>query len=164
LVLIGLLAGLGLTAMHHIGRAQALNSGARQFANEITMARQYAIVNSTYLYLVVATDATTNSVDYPYTAYGFCTPVTTTNNYTNAVNPLASGTTIPNAKYIEDIRYLPKGVVFGTNTSGVSSSYSVSFPDDGTNAKPALVVTFTPNGQVLPVSIRPSFYLYEGVI
>jgi len=158
IVIIGLLAGMGLTAMQHIGRAQALNSGARQFANDLTMARQYAVVNSTYLYLVVATTNTvTNSTDYAYTAYGFCVPVQVNNVYTQALNSTV------NVKYIEDIRYLPRGVVFGTNTSGISSS-SISFPADGSNTTSAWVVTFTPNGQVLPISIRPSFYLYEGAL
>src|SRR5690242_1623216 len=51
IVIIGMLAGLGLSAMHHIGRATALQSAARQFANDVNMARNYAVSNSKYVYL-----------------------------------------------------------------------------------------------------------------
>lgn len=156
LVIIGIIAGLGLTAMNHIGRAQALQSGARQFANDITMARQYAIVNSTYLYLVVATRDTTNAVEYPYSSYGFCVPVS--GSVTSAVNSNAE------VAYIDDIRYLPKGVVFDTNTVFTDSSDdTISFPNDGTAQQKAWIVTFTPNGQIEPLARRPSFTLIEGI-
>jgi prepilin-type N-terminal cleavage/methylation domain-containing protein len=159
LVIIGLLAGLGLAAMEHIGRANALASGARQFADHINMARNYAVANSRYLHLVVATADTTNAQTLAYTAYGFCVA-----DALDSAMQAAQGTT--NVLYVEDLQYLPRGVVFdnaGTNNVG---STTIAFPADGTNLTltTAWVVTFTPNGQVLPLSRRPRFVLYEGVV
>ena len=161
LMIIGILAGMGITAMQHIGRSTALSSGVRQFANSINMARNYAIVNSTYLYLVVATkDTITNSTDYAYTAYGFCTPVPTS-------SITAARDTIK-VVYVEEIQYLPKGVVFdngGTNNV-VQQNVSFPAPGGGTNLWTtwAWVVEFTPNGQMFPLYKRPTFTLYEGVV
>src|ERR1017187_10152356 len=70
LVIIGVLTGITLSAMHNIGRSTALHSASRQIADQINKARNYALVNGTYVYMVVATDQTTSSPNYPFTAFG----------------------------------------------------------------------------------------------
>lgn len=164
LAIIGLLAGMGITAMHKIGASQRLASATRQFANDINMARNYAIVNSTYLYLVVGTETATNSIDLPFGSYGFCVP--SQGSVTNAANDMTK------VKYIDDIRYLPQGVVFGSETTTFADGLpgfefvalsSIAYPDDTSAPKMQRVVTFTPNGQILPMARRPSFVLYEGI-
>jgi prepilin-type N-terminal cleavage/methylation domain-containing protein len=157
--IVGLLAGIGMTAMQHIGRATALGGGARQFADHITMARNYAVANSRYLYLVVATQDTTNAQENAYTTYGFCVADSPTNS-------LQAARSTTNVIYIEDLQRLPRGVVFDSGTTNNVPLKAVSFPTDGTNLvlTTAWVVTFTPNGQVLPLSRRPKFTLYEGVV
>src|SRR5260221_14702314 len=72
LVIIGVLASITLTAMHNIGRATALHSASRQIADQINKARNYALVNGTYVYMVVATDQTTTDPSFPFTTFGFC--------------------------------------------------------------------------------------------
>lgn len=156
--IIGALAGIGITATHHIGHATALSSGARQFANHVNMARNYAVANSKYLYLVVATSQTTNAQQYAYSAYGFCVA-----DSPSALQAVAS--TI-NVVYVEDLQFLPRGVVFDSSGTNNVVSTTVSFPVDGTNlaVTTAWVVTITPNGQITPLSRRPRFILYEGAV
>lgn len=159
LTIITILAGLGLTAMQHIGRATALASGVRQFADYINMARNYAVANSQYLYLVIATKDTTNAQENAYTTYGICaadpSPVTiqALNNTTNVV-------------YVEELQRLPRGVVFDSGETNNVETKIVSFPTNGTNLvlTSSWVITITPNGQILPLSRRPRFVLYEGVV
>lgn len=159
LSIIGALAGMGLTAMQHIGRATALGSGVRQFADHINMARNYAVTNSRYLYLVIATRDTTNALENAYTTYGVCVA-----DSPDVALQAAQSTT--NVIYVEDLQRLPRGVIFDSSETNNVESKLVSFPADGTNltVTTSWVVTITPNGQILPLSRRPRFVLYEGVL
>jgi prepilin-type N-terminal cleavage/methylation domain-containing protein len=155
LVIIGVLASISLTAMHNIGRSQALHNASRQIADQINKARNYALVNGAYVYMVVPTDQTTPGPTYPFTTFGFCVSVAT--NATNAGNPLS------NVKYVEPIQYLPPGIVFSNFAANVSVA-NVSFPNGGTITAPAWVVTFTSSGQILPLARTPSFFVHRGTI
>lgn len=154
LVIIGIVAGVSLTAMHNIGRSTALHSASRQIADQINRARNYALVNGTYVYMVVATDQTSSDPAYPFTAFGFC--VSAVSNTASIGNPLS------NVRYVEPIQYLPQGTVFSNYVANVGSA-SVSFPNDGTITHPAWVVTFTSSGQVLPLTRTPQFFVHRGV-
>ncbi len=128
LVTIVILSGITLSAMHNIGRSTALHTASRQIADQINKARNYALVNGTYVYMVVATDQTTSSPNYPFTSYGFCV----SSNSVSGGNPLA------NVRYVENIQYLP-GIVFSNYVVNVGSA-NVSFPNDGTITQPAWVL------------------------
>ncbi|HLY27158.1 MAG TPA: type II secretion system protein [Aggregatilineales bacterium] len=153
LVVIVILSGITLTAMHNIGRSTSLHSASRQIADQINRARNYALVNGTYVYMVVATDQTTSNPNYPFTSFGFC--VGAVSNATNIGNPLS------NVKYVEPIQSLPPGIVFSNYVVNVGSA-SVSFPNSGTITQPAWVVTFTSTGQILPLTRTPQFFVHRG--
>jgi prepilin-type N-terminal cleavage/methylation domain-containing protein len=151
LVIICILAGMGLVAMQHIGRATALSGGARQFANHINMARNYAIANRAEVCLVVANNLTTTDPSYPYSAYGFCVSFQSNN--------------ITCFRYIDDIQFLPRGVVITNLENGTDiTSKPVSFPNDGcANLTPAWFVQFKQNGQLTSLTQRPVFTMVEGI-
>src|SRR5689334_20062826 len=103
LTIVAILASITLTAMHNIGRATALHSASRQIADQINKARNYALANGTYVYMVVATSQTTTDPSFPFTTFGFCVSAVT--NVSNVGNALS------NVRYVEPIQYLPPGVV-----------------------------------------------------
>jgi len=77
LAIVGILASITLTAMHNIGRATALHSASRQIADQINKARNTALADGKYVYMVVATSQTSTDPTYPFTTFGFCEAVVT---------------------------------------------------------------------------------------
>jgi prepilin-type N-terminal cleavage/methylation domain-containing protein len=154
LVIIGVLVGITLTAMHNIGRSTALHSASRQVADQINKARNYALANGAYVYMVVATGQTTpTDPNYPFTSFGFCVSAVT--------NPASVGTALSNVKYVENIQNLPTGIVFSNRVVNIATE-NISFPNNGTLTHPAWVLTFTPSGQVLPLSRTPELWVHRG--
>lgn len=153
LVIVGVLAGITLTAMHNIGRSTALHSASRQVADQINKARNYALGNGTYVYMVVANGQTTTDPNYPFTSFGFCVSAVT--------NPASIGSALSNVRYVENIQNLPTGIVFSNYVVNVPL-LNISFPNNGTLTHPAWVLTFTPSGQVLPLSRTPEFFVHRG--
>lgn len=159
LVVIGIIAGLGVTAMNHIGRAQALQNGARQFANDLNLARNFALVNNSKVCLLVATYETTNSLDYAYISYAFVT-----NALSMSYDEMKLATHLTNVTYIEDVKYLPRGVVFQSNAPPAVMTKQVNFPREESSARPVWCVIFTGDGQIQPFKDRPAFNIVEGFV
>lgn len=153
LVIIGILTTIGLVGIQHIGSATALGAASRQFADHIMMARTYALVNGADVYLVVPISSTMNTVGFPYQTYGLCVPPNKTDD------PYATG--VANCQYIDKIQFLPLGVVFASTTRNVAVR-SISFPTQSSPAVPVWVVTLNKDGNVLPLSKIPSFFMFKG--
>ena len=154
LVIVAILAGITITAMHNVGRSTALHTASRQLADQINKARNYALANGTYVYMVVATDQTTpTDPNYPFTSFGFCVSAVT--------NPANIGSALSNVRYVENIQRLPTGTVFSNYVANVGSA-NVSFPNSGSITHPAWVVTFTASGQILPLMRTPQFIVQRG--
>jgi prepilin-type N-terminal cleavage/methylation domain-containing protein len=153
LVIVGVLVGITLTSMHNIGRSTALHSASRQIADQISKARNYALGNGTYVYMVVANGQTTTDPNYPFTSFGFCVSAVT--------NPASIGSALSNVRYIENIQNLPTGIVFSNHVDNIPL-LNISFPKSGTLQNPAWVLTFTPSGQVLPLSRTPGLFVHRG--
>ena len=123
----------------------ALQTGVRQFSNDLQMARQYAITKRTRVRVLLAVDTGILNPPFPsgfdtntlYRAY--CVYAITTNA------PLATGDTwVPNAEVVKrltDWRVLPNGVVFSDQktASGNYSPMSLAAAGSPTNGQRFIV-------------------------
>jgi len=151
LVIIGVLAGITLTAMHNIGRSTSLHSASRQIADQINKARNYALANGVYVYMVVPTDQTTTDPNYPFSSFGFCV----------STNLVSGGGPLSDVRYVDKVQLLPQGTVFSNYFVNFASA-TVSFPNDGSITHQAWVLTFTASGQVLPLARTPELFVQRG--
>ena len=159
-VIIGLMITISIPSLHRITQSGALGNGTRQFTDQVSMARTYAMVNSKDVYLVVPysqTSAANNTLSntYCYTSYGFC--VSALSSWSAAVNPLSQ------VSYIDAIQYLPQGAVFVNQISNVSTA-SVPFPSSTNTAVNVWYVKINKYGQIPPLTASPTFSMMQGFV
>ena len=163
-VIVGLMITISIPSLHRITQASALGNGTRQFTDQVAMARTYAMVNLTDVYLVVPysdtqTNNTTLSNTYCYVSYGFC--VTAFNSVQQSVISLAAMLT--NVTYIDAIQYLPQGAVFANQISNVQTQL-VPFPTSTNTPVNVWCVKINKYGQILPLTAPPTFSMTQGFV
>ncbi len=163
-VIVGLMITISIPSLHRITQASALGNGTRQFTDQVAMARTYAMVNLTDVYLVVPysdtqTNNTTLSNTYCYVSYGFC--VSTLNPVQQSVASLA--TLASNVTYIDAIQYLPQGAVFANQISNVKTQ-AFPFPTSTNTPVNVWYVKINKYGQILPLTAPPTFTMTQGFV
>ena len=159
-VIIGLMITISIPSLHRITQSSALGNGTRQFTDQVSMARTYAMVNSKDVYLVVPysqTTAANNTLSntYCYVSYGFC--VSALSSWSAAVNPLSQ------VSYIDAVQYLPQGAVFCDQVNNITNSL-VPFPTSTNTPVNVWCVKFNKYGQISPLTASPTFSMMQGFV
>src|SRR5580700_6564072 len=100
LVIVAILIGLAIPAVTNLMKSGGVSAAAREVANTISLARQYAITQRTYARVVFPYSQTGSRPDMWYRAYAVMT---------NRNNTAATGWA-----YLSKWEYLPIGAVFLT--------------------------------------------------
>lgn len=128
--LIGLMMMVAMPAMQS-SKGSSLISGARQFSNDLNLARQQAIARNWRIRVVIATDKTIkdSGTDIPdlvgmqYSAYAIMNQLKTLTWWTGAIQ---NEPNLPYGRdrwyYIQSWRSLPKGVIFDPADSDLRSA------------------------------------------
>lgn len=161
IAVIALLITISVPSLNRITQSNALSNGTRQFADQVAMARTYALVNAKTVYLLVAykgtwASNTTLSNTYCCVAYGFC--VSAVSSVLQSVNPLSQVT------YIDAIQYLPQGAIFADQVNNVAIQ-TVPFPNSTNTPISVWCVTINAYGQIQPLTTPPpQFFLTQGFV
>lgn len=121
IVIIGIILGAGIPIFHRISNAGGLSASTRQVANELALARQYAITQRTNTRVVFPySQSTGGSPVVPYSMWYSSFAVLSSNR--NPVAPAVTGW-----QYISKWEYLQVGSTFLNGTTTTGSLDNVSY-------------------------------------
>ena len=146
IVIIGIILGAGLPAFIYIGKSGGLSASTRQVANELALARQYAITQRTNTRVVFGCNQTkTNAA-----------AIAPTNMWYQAFAVMSSNRTISGAaawQYLTKFEYVQSGTII-SNADTVSSS-SALFPYP-TNFTKTVTITAANGATFTFVEFKPT--------
>jgi prepilin-type N-terminal cleavage/methylation domain-containing protein len=179
IAIIGLLAAIGLPAMRGMTRSNALIASNRQFSDDLAYARQRAIADHTYVFVLfvptniasyassplpVVNTQLTNLLKGPFTTYALLSlrqlgeqPGRATPRYLTSWRTMPNGVYIALSKYINNpqtgVRPFPYAAGFPFPVATNYPPLTLMFPYLAFNYEGQLVTNSSPNinvGQLLP--------------